>query len=383
MPPLSKSTKKKVTSSSSSFSSVKRRKAAPAKKAIAIDTNEEDDCGFKFRRLNEPSPRTKKKTTTTTATIPDTKQESIISRRRRSSFALIAARRTSFPANETMKNGSGRNSSIAFSVSLTMKLPSSDIHPAFYHRHLLPDLPGPVKMRQLLIWAVQKVAHQRGSELTIRKGKNLLLATEDISKALYSNKINCSWYQRSSQTDSSSSSCTTSLKNGVPKGPKNQEIADCIDLYERYCAKLQSELLEWQTKTMLDPSPLLIPSPAIEDSFLVTGVSSGSGSKDLYSASIDLQKWWSTQWPLGVDKFCWAVGGVSNFQDHSSLYCEYVFRQLRQRIWGEKVSSDIRKGITGSDLMSASLSFASRKTTPSTTPMMLLRALSSAKASLN
>lgn len=343
----------------------KRRKAISTTATTSLNTTykeeEEDDCGFKFRRLNEPPSKAiavKKKN-------DSDRQENIISRRRRSSFALIAARRTSFPSNDNTKNGSGRNSSIAFSISLTMKLPSSDIHPAFYHRHLLPDLPGPVKMRQLLIWAVQKVAHQRASELTIRKGKNLHLATEAISKALYSNQINCSWYQRSSQSDSISSD---NVKKMIPKGPKNQEIADCIDLYQRYCSKLYAELQEWEEMKKNLLSPLQIPSPSLDETF---------NGKEGYLKALELQKWWSTQWPLGVDRFCWAISSISMFEEHSSIYCELVFRQLRQRIWGEQVSSDIRKGIVSPESKNLST------TVSSSTPIMLLRALSSAKASLN
>jgi hypothetical protein len=181
---------------------------------MAMDDVEED-CGFKFRRVSKPTIQRSgidvnsdlKMTTSTPSKFINSKQEKKDRRRRRSSFAVIASRANSRPSS--------------ISINLSQKLPAASVGTAEYHKHLMPDLPGPIKMRQLLLWAVQKVASTRQRTSAITE------MAEGAVQALFSNKISTSWYQRPAE-------------NGkIPKttGPKNQELADCIQLYERYTTK--------------------------------------------------------------------------------------------------------------------------------------------------
>ena len=86
----------------------------------------------------------------------------------------------------------------------------------------MPDLPGPIKMRQLLIWAAQRTSRGKG---------HLQELSDSLVQALITNKVNTSWYQRGANEDENSES--SALVGSV----KNQETMDCIQLYERYYAK--------------------------------------------------------------------------------------------------------------------------------------------------
>jgi hypothetical protein len=72
--------------------------------------------------------------------------------------------------------------------------------PALYHKHILPDLPGPVKMRQLLIWAVQVAAKEMlgaGARRQQQAGVDWEeMIAEPLVQALHTNELSASWYQR-------------------------------------------------------------------------------------------------------------------------------------------------------------------------------------------
>ena len=109
-----------------------------------------------------------------------------------------------------------------------LELPGLSVEPGDYHRHLLPDLPGPLRMRQLLVWAAQKAALDN---------KVFKAPTEKIVEALSKNEITTSWYQRP----------TTESEVSIPaKGSKNQELLDFLQLHERYQLKLKSEIEHWK-----------------------------------------------------------------------------------------------------------------------------------------
>lgn len=119
---------------------------------------------------------------------------------------------------------------------LSVDLPSGNVAVGDFYKHLMPDLPGPIKMRQLMLWAVQKAATKHRLDAAF---------TENVIQALYTNKITTSWYQRPQNFASASVSALPSV-NPFQVGPKNQELIDCIQLYERYSAKLLEELELWQ-----------------------------------------------------------------------------------------------------------------------------------------
>ncbi|PJF19550.1 hypothetical protein PSACC_00641 [Paramicrosporidium saccamoebae] len=187
------------------------------------------DCGFKFRRVSRVSvkkvveidvPVQTEDASSTASTTTKVEKER---RRRRSSFAAIASRAPPRPSS--------------ISVSLSQKMLPASVAPCDYHKHLMPDLPGPIKMRQLLLWAVQRAGARQ-------KNPKVQGMVEETVQALFNNKINTSWYQRPASA-------------GTKSGPKNQELADCIQLYQRYSERysrpsctihanrLKQELNEW------------------------------------------------------------------------------------------------------------------------------------------
>lgn len=141
--------------------------------------------------------------TRTVGTASLGKQPSKDRRRRRSSFAAIASRAPPRPSS--------------ISVSLSPKMLPTSVSPAEYHKHLMPDLPGPIKMRQLMLWAVQKAGMRH-------KSGKMHEMIEGTVQALFNNQVTTSWYQRPA--------AAVDTKN--MSGPKNQELIDCIQLYERY-----------------------------------------------------------------------------------------------------------------------------------------------------
>lgn len=86
-----------------------------------------------------------------------------------------------------------------------------------------------------MIWAVQKASMKQKIDPAL---------VEKAIQGLYTNQINTSWYQRPQNA------LAIPMQNPfavVAAGPKNQELIDCIQLYERYSAKLMEELDLWQT----------------------------------------------------------------------------------------------------------------------------------------
>lgn len=70
-----------------------------------------------------------------------------------------------------------------------------------YHRHIHPDLPGPVRMRQLLVWAAQEAL----KDIEVRQQsrlapESLIEAAQALIQGLMTNEVNTSWYQRPSNT---------------------------------------------------------------------------------------------------------------------------------------------------------------------------------------
>lgn len=198
----------------------------------------EEDCGFKFRRISKPAEDKPVKLPANFAESTQlvkkvfTEMEIPVAqaspkqgrdrerRRRRSSFATIVSRSTSRPSSFSVSLSQSKPDSRQVKISF-LGLPAASVSVVDYHKHLMPDLPGPIKMRQLLLWAAQRAA-------TRQKNPLVLNMAESVVQALFSNMINTSWYQR------------PAIDNTVtipPTGPKNQELSDCIQLYERYAEK--------------------------------------------------------------------------------------------------------------------------------------------------
>ena len=181
-------------------------------------------------------------------------------------------------------------------------------------------------MRQLLIWAVQKVA-------SVSKDQNLLCSeAESLVQALFTNKINASWYQRPSEV------CRT---DPLKLGPKNQELLDCIQLYERYSqrytaacgreaqrSRLKSELTLWED----------VKTDTIRINQMATAVSCPPSTPQIQSLPNEqlqgLANWLNTL-PTSTDQLHWTLSVVSSFEAHARSFCESVFYQIRARLLGD------------------------------------------------
>lgn len=179
-------------------------------------------------------------------------------------------------------------------------------------------------MRQLLIWAVQKVA------LTDTEGRVPVEMTEALVQALFNNQINTSWYQRPSslplETDKLAAPVTTVTRTGS----KNQELLDCIEIYERYQAKLRTELAEWKLvsqKPSLRPPEAVVPAEPV----ILT-----------YPHRIELEALssWMTNLPRSIDQLHWTLSVASTFEKHAHAYCESVFHQIRANFFSSTGTAD-------------------------------------------
>lgn len=176
-------------------------------------------------------------------------------------------------------------------------------------------------MRQLLIWAVQRAARSTGAE-TLSPGM-----VEALVQALFANQINTSWYQRplslSLETNASAPSTTR-------PGPKSQELLDCIEIYEKYQAKLRTELAEWQAVSQRPP--LSLPTLPTPDSPMVL----------THPHGVELQALgdWMTHLPQSIDQLQWTLAVASAFEQHAHAYCEGVFHQIRAKFFNGPGTTD-------------------------------------------
>lgn len=204
-----------------------------------------------------------------------------------------------------------------------IELPPSSVSTREFYKHLLPDLPGPVKMRQLMIWAVQKVRSNQRDE----KGMEDLV--QSVLQGLFTNKINTSWYQR----PSSGPAVVSDGEKITERGPKNQELMDCIQLYERYNQKLRAELSAW-TRIKDDPN-LFVPDLSMVGKD--TPVSSPSLFDHELRRAIESGSRWFSSLPETVDHMKWTLNLTSSFENHARAYCEAVFHQISARLFGGNV----------------------------------------------
>ena len=101
-----------------------------------------------------------------------------------------------------------------------------------FYRHLMPDQPGPAKLRQLLVWCTQswlkrkQDASTNGKKAAGKKGpakqqETILGLAERFSQALASHEFNTSWYQRPI-----SESVTINVNNYLGDG-QDEEPREC------------------------------------------------------------------------------------------------------------------------------------------------------------
>lgn len=247
-------------------------------------------------------------------------------KKRRSSLAVVAA-----AAQNSVRNSFG-----AAAPSLQSQLPPSNVKTTEYHRHLQPDLPGPVKMRQLMIWACQKAATSQHDKLISSK----------LVDSLINNELSTSWYQRPNNVMQSENNIYY-LPN-----PQNQELLECIELYKNYHMKLQKECEIWEqfkeNPTCFKPQNIMKISSS--------DVKIDNTLNVFFAEEFQTLNKWLTSLPLSIDRLDWNTKLALSFQDHAKQFCEGVFHQIFAKFF----SSDLSRGGKAQRIE----------------PMMILRALS-------
>jgi hypothetical protein len=265
-------------------------------------------------------------------------------KKRRSSFA------TNQSATSTVRN--------SFGISLMQSsLPPNNVKTVEYHRHLQPDLPGPVKMRQLLIWACKKAASDRSENSA---------SSEKLVEALLNNEINTSWYQRpiTAKDSSDENSSIYYLPN-----PQNQELSECIDLYKNYHMKLEAECQTWETLKSSSPASSIL---NLKQTCLLASNSSApkidTSLNQLFADELQHLNKWIHSLPMSVDRLDWNTKLALSFQDHAKQFCEGVFHQIFAKFFSSDLIRSSNKPRSSNKSGSA--------INNNFEPMMILRALS-------
>lgn len=268
-------------------------------------------------------------------------------KKRRSSFAVMAA-----------QNQSARSSTIG--VTLTHQMPPESVAVGEYHRHLLPDMPGPVKMRQMMIWACQKASLELTTSKSSSSNDNKNSLKQDLNEfkdelvqALFKNEITTSWYQRPPKLENGHLNTNNSISgslNFIPN-PQNQELSECIDLYKNYQMKLERECATWKDLKANYKSSLLSLYDDIKQQQNTENNHNHSNTNNnhhnhsvdntlniLFADEFSSMNKWLNSLPLSVDRFDWNTKLAISFQDHSKQFCEGVFHQIFAKFF----SSDLR-----------------------------------------
>ncbi|KAI8578847.1 hypothetical protein K450DRAFT_244799 [Umbelopsis ramanniana AG] len=142
-------------------------------------------------------------------------------------------RRSSFMSRSKQESSVSRTS-VAF--------PHPHLEAKNFYKHIMPDLPDPVRMRQLLAWCGHTIMSQKAS-----KADNKMSVAESaaysiqkaILKQLQDGKINTSWYTRAPTNNP--------LGYKRKTNPRNQRNFKLVEKYERTTAIMEREDKAWKS----------------------------------------------------------------------------------------------------------------------------------------
>jgi hypothetical protein len=161
--------------------------------------------------------------------------------RRRSSMALRGKRISKILGNgDQNENG--------------LPSPHDSIPDAEYYRHISPDLPSPLRMKQLMLWGLEGLVKTRkASDSPI--SKILSQVYEQTIQSLLSNQLSLSWYNaqksEANQVKNTDGSCVM-LQN-----PRNQELAILLDHYKKFTLQAEQEIRLWENALDKSQAPVL------------------------------------------------------------------------------------------------------------------------------
>ena len=260
-------------------------------------------------------------------------------KKRRSSFAAVQS-----SVRNSFGGASVTAAAAASGTNLQSQLLPDNVKTSEYHRHIQTDLPGPVKMRQLMIWACKKAANANANESNVFNSMSL-----NLVEGLLSNEISTSWYQRpnnNKETKTTSEPPVYYLPN-----PQNQELSECIELYKNYHLKLEKECEIWEELKLKS-------SEMFKKQFnkSVENVKIDNTLNVFFAEEFQTLSKWLNSLPLSVDRLDWNTKLALSFQDHAKQFCEGVFHQIFAKFF----SADLHQ----------------RGKAQRIEPMMILRALS-------
>lgn len=151
------------------------------------------------------------------------KARSLLPTRRRSSMAL-------------------RGKKLIFQDAISV--PHDSISHSEYCRHISPDLSGPLRMKQLVLWGLDILSKQYDSNDQF--SDILTQIIQETTQALIQNQISLSWYQK----HDSSTTFTSLLPN-----PRNIELEALLEHYKKFTLEATREIAEWErllTQSQLD-----------------------------------------------------------------------------------------------------------------------------------
>ena len=102
------------------------------------------------------------------------KKSGISQHRRRSSFSLRGKRKSSIGELQAALHG--------------------EIQPDQFHQHISPELPDPVRLRQILVYAFQRMLDEMSTETEVDHATKHVM--HRLFQDLITKKVNTSWYHR-------------------------------------------------------------------------------------------------------------------------------------------------------------------------------------------
>ncbi|KAG9305460.1 hypothetical protein G9A89_021178 [Geosiphon pyriformis] len=235
-----------------------------------------------------------------------------------------------------------RTSTIGMGIMLK---PHASLDPKEFYRHIKVELPGPHKMKQLLVWCGQRAIEKQKA-----KDENILkiakIVEEEILNKMMNNQINTSWYNRKIIHD---------LNQDSPQKkqhPQNIENEKKLREYEDTLSRLKAEDQEWTDlirnvnsyhASILDdcanlpPNKLMTSNPLdTTDISLLTEEErqylENYCSKDKNLAEDQFAEETMTTIECEIDQFYQRLYNAYVFEEAAQIYCDSMLEKLRDAL---------------------------------------------------
>ncbi|KAJ2159129.1 hypothetical protein GGF46_003252 [Coemansia sp. RSA 552] len=209
-----------------------------------VDVVQDISVPMRLRRPPEPTPLISR-TRTRVTTAAGTPQSSRKGTPRRRTDAGRRMTRKSMGRNRRRSTFSMRGKRASSIGGGFKAMPHDSVNAADFYRHISPELPEPIRLRQLLAWCARRtaVAPRWASELPdhVRQllSDAMREAVEDVHSAFEKGEIATSWYHRPIENDQAADA-----QELLPH-PENQANAEAKEKLLARIARLQKENDAW------------------------------------------------------------------------------------------------------------------------------------------